>query len=94
VILLGQEHRAVVEQVRIRVVSVDEQNFRNVSASRPALDMDDNVERISDVGLDGAIGEVHAALQDATREPREALLRGVSMNGAERAGVSRVQELQ
>jgi len=56
--------------------------------------MDDNVERISDVGLDGAIGEVHAALQDATREPREALLRGVSMNGAERAGVSRVQELQ
>jgi hypothetical protein len=44
VVLLGQEHCAVVEQVRIRVVSVDEENFGNVSASRPALDLDDNVE--------------------------------------------------
>jgi hypothetical protein len=44
VIVLGQEHRAVVEQVRIRIVSVDEEYFGNVSPSRPALDMDDNVE--------------------------------------------------
>ena len=56
--------------------------------------MDDDVERISDVGLDGAIGEVHAALQNATGKPREALLRGVRMDGGQRAGVPGVQELQ
>ena len=46
VILLGQEHRAVVEQVGIRVVSVDQENFGNISASRPALDMDDHVQGV------------------------------------------------
>jgi hypothetical protein len=33
----------------------------------------DDVERIADVGLDGAIGEVHTALQYAAGESREAL---------------------
>src|SRR5713226_3776548 len=94
VILPGQEHRAVIEQVRIRVVAVDEEDFGNVSASRPALDMDHNIEGISDVGLDSPIGEVHAALQNTTCEAREALLRGVRMDGGQRAGVPGVQELQ
>ena len=93
-ILFGQEHRAIVEQVCLRIVSVDQENFGNVPASRPALDMDDDVERISDVGLDGAIGEVHAALQNTTCEPCEALLRGVRMDGGQCAGVTGVQELQ
>ena len=52
-IQLGQEHCAVVEKVRIRVVSVDKENFRNVSAPRPALDMDNDVEGIGDVCLNG-----------------------------------------
>ena len=50
-ILLGQKHDAIIEQVRIRVVSVDEEDFGNVSASRPAFDVDDDIEGISDVGL-------------------------------------------
>jgi hypothetical protein len=44
VILLGQEHGAVVEQVGIGVVSVDEENFGNVSASGPTLNVDNDVE--------------------------------------------------
>ncbi len=43
-ILLGQEHCAVVEQIRIRVVSVDQEDFGNVSASGPALDMYDHIQ--------------------------------------------------
>ena len=82
------------EQVCLRIVSVDQENFGNVPASRPALDMDDDVERISDVGLDGTIGEVHAALQNTTCEPCEALSRGVRMDGGQCAGVTGVQELQ
>lgn len=80
-VLFGKEHGPVVEQVRIRVVAVDEKNFGNVSAARPALDMDDDVERIGDVCLHGAERQLHAALQHATGEAREALLRRTCMNG-------------
>jgi hypothetical protein len=44
VVLFRKEHRTVIEQVRIRVVSLDEQNFGNVPAARPAFDVDDDVE--------------------------------------------------
>jgi hypothetical protein len=50
-VLLGQVNGTVVEQVRIRVISVDQENLGNVSAAWPALDMDDDVERIGDVCL-------------------------------------------
>ena len=74
-ILLGQKHDAIIEQVRIRVVSVDEEDFGNISASRPAFDVDDDIEGISDVGLNCTIRKVHAALQNTTGETRETLLR-------------------
>src|SRR5713226_2015417 len=93
-VLLGQEHRAVVEQIRIRVVSVDEQNLGNVSASWSALDLDYDVERISNVRLNGPVRKPNGALQNATGEPRESLLRGVRMNGGQRARMTRVQKLQ
>src|SRR5580704_12875716 len=94
VILLGQEHRAIVEQVGIRVVSVDKENFGNISAPRPTFDLDDDIERIGDVSLDGSVRKFDTALQDTTRETRETLLRGICVDRRERAGVSRVQELQ
>jgi hypothetical protein len=53
VVLLGEEHGAVAEQVRVGVVTVDQENFGNVSAARPAFDMNDDIERIRDVRLDG-----------------------------------------
>src|SRR6266851_1908313 len=94
VILLGQEHRAVVEEVRIRVVSVDQEDFGNVSASRPALDMYYHVQGVGDVRLNRAVRQFDPALQDAAREPREPLLRGVRMDRGQRARVPGVQELQ
>ena len=81
VILLGQEHRAGVEEVRIRVVSVDQEDFGNVSASRPAFDMYHHVQGIGDVRLYRAVRQFDPALQDAAREPREPLLRGVRVDG-------------
>ena len=53
-VLLGQEHCAVVEQVGIRVVSVDQENFGDVSASRPTFDMYHHVQGVSDVRLNRA----------------------------------------
>src|SRR5713226_6923968 len=90
VILLRQEYGAVVEQVRIRIVSIDEQDFRNVSAPWPALDMDDDVERLGDVCLDRPVRKVNAALQNTTREARETLLGGICVDRAWRSGVSGV----
>jgi hypothetical protein len=81
VVLLRDEHRTVIEQVRIWVVSVDEPNFGNVSASWPAFDMDDDVKRIGNIRLDGSERYLDAALQNTTREAREALLRRTCMNG-------------
>src|SRR5258708_2965147 len=93
-ILLGQEHGAAVEQVRSRGVSIDQENFGNVSVSWSALDKDNDIERIGDVGLNRAIREVHTALQNAGCEPREALLSGICMDGRQRPRVPGVQELQ
>jgi hypothetical protein len=62
VILLCQENCAVVEEIRIRVVTVDQQDFRNVSASWPAFDVDYDIERIRDVCLNRPVRKVNAAL--------------------------------
>src|ERR1700693_5435916 len=94
VILPGQKDRAVVEQVRIRVVSVDQENFGNVSPSRPAFDMYDHVQGVGDVRLNRAVRQFDPALQDAAREPREAWWRGVRRDGGKRPRVPGVQELQ
>jgi hypothetical protein len=88
------EDGAVIEQVCIGVVSVNEKDFGNVSASRPPLDLYDHIERVSDVRFNRAIGEVHAALQNTTGETRETLLCRVGMDGGQRAGVPRVEKLQ
>ena len=42
--------------------------------------MDDDVERIRNIRLDGAERYFHAALQDTTGEAREALVGGTRMN--------------
>src|SRR5258707_147625 len=56
--------------------------------------MDNDIERIRDVCLDRAVRQVHTALQDTTREPSEALLRGVCMDGGESAGMPGIEKLQ
>jgi hypothetical protein len=74
VVLFGKEHGAVVEQVRVRIVTVDEENFGNVSAARPTLDMDDNVKRVGDIGLDGSKAKVRPATTMATSERPRAMV--------------------
>ena len=89
-ILLGHKHRAIVEEVCVGVVSIDKEDFGNVSAARPTLDLNDDIEGVGNVGLDGPIGELDPALQDTTGEAREALLRRVCMDGGQRARMTSV----
>lgn len=91
-VLLGHEYRAIVEQVRVGVVSVDKEDSGNVSATRPTLDLNDDIERIGDVGLDRPIRELDPTLQHTTCEAREALLRGVcvdTVSGQDAASIKR-----
>src|SRR5215470_15839377 len=87
-------HDGVVEKMGIRVVSFEFENLRNESSSRPALDVNEDFERIANVGLDCPVRQFHSALQNATREARESLLCRVGMNCRERAGMARVQKLK
>ena len=44
------------------------QDFRNESSSWSAFKLNDDAERVADVGLDSAIKQFDAALQNAARE--------------------------
>ena len=86
--------RTEVEQIGVGIVAVDLKHFGDETASGAALDLHNNIQRISDIGLDGAVRKLDAALQDAAREAGETLLRGTRVDCRERSGVSGVQELE
>ena len=67
--------------VAFGIESLDFENLRNVSSSWPAFELNDDVERVADVGLDSAIGQFDAALENAARESRYCLLRGTGVDG-------------
>ena len=86
--------RTEIEQVGVGIVAVDFKHFGDETASRAALDLNDNIQRISDIGFDGAVWQFDAALQDAACEAGEALLRGTRVDRREGSRVSGVQELE
>ncbi|SRR5260370_11910595 len=65
-LLAGLIDYAEVVLVLIGVVTIDFDHFRNKASAWSQFELHDNVERISDVGLDGPIGQVNSALEDAT----------------------------
>ena len=67
--------------VALGIESSDFENLRNVSSSWAAFELDDDVERVADVGLDSAIGQFDAALENAACESRYCLLRGTGVDG-------------
>ena len=59
---LGRVNSAEVIGVGCRVVAGNFDDFGDKPASRSAFELEDDVERIADVALDGAIGEFDTAL--------------------------------
>src|SRR5882757_7561388 len=90
---MAVENATVAVFILVGIVALDFHDFGDASAGA-AFEMHDDVERIADVGLNGAVREVHAALQDAAGKSREALPRGGGVNGGKTAGVSGVEKLQ
>src|SRR3989442_649062 len=85
---------AKVEQVGIGVVVVDFEHFGDKPAARPTLDLDDDIKRIRNVGLDGAVRNLDATLQNAARKARKPLFRGAGVNGRNGSRVAGVQKLK
>ncbi len=56
--------------------------------------MHDDIYGISDIGFDGAIGQVHAALQNAAREAGQGLPCGSCVHGGKASRMSGVEKLQ
>src|SRR5664279_3364388 len=73
--------RSEVVAVRLRVVARDFEDFRDQTLSWPALQLDDDVQRIGNVALDCVIGQVDPTLQDATGKARQPLLGGGGVDG-------------
>jgi len=67
------ENESVVVFIPVGVVAVDFHDFGNEAPARPPLQMHNDVYGVTDVCLDRAIRQIHAALQYAARESSKAL---------------------
>ena len=88
------ENEAVVEFIAIGIVAVNFHDFGDEAPTGAAFEVHDDVDGITDVGLDGAVRQVHSALQNAAREAGQGLPCGSCVYGGEAARVSGVEKLQ
>jgi hypothetical protein len=91
---MAVENATVAILIFVGIVPLDFHDFGDEAPAGAAFQVLDDVERIADVALYGAVGQVHAALQGAARELGESLPRRGGMDGRETAGVSGVEKLQ
>ena len=66
--------------VSLLVVAANLKHFRNEPETWSTLDLDDDVERVCDIRLDGAVRYLHTPLQHACSKPRNALGRRICMD--------------
>ena len=86
--------RQSIERSPRRVRNAEFEDFGDKALSGTPLQVNENVQRIGNIGLDCDARQVHSALQDATRETREALLRRIRVNRGQSTGVTGVHELE
>jgi len=75
------ENKAVVVFIPVGIVAVDFHDFGDEAPAGAAFEVHDDVYGIADVCFDRAVGQVHTALQHATRESGKALLCGSGVDG-------------
>src|SRR5436309_2753085 len=80
--------------VSLRVVTMNLEELRHEAAGAPPFDVQQEVDRIGKVGLDGLIGQVDGRLECATHEARDGVVSGIGVDGAESSGMAGVQSLK
>ena len=93
-LLVTIENEAVVEFVAIGIVAMNFHDFGDEAPTGAAFEVHDDVDGITDVRFDGAVGQVHAALQNTARESGQGLPGGSGMYGGKAPRVPGVEELQ
>jgi hypothetical protein len=88
------ENETVVVLIAIGIVAVNFHDFGDEAPARPAFEVHNNIHGIADIGFDGAVGQVHTALQNAARESGQALPCGCGVEGRKAPRVSGVKKLQ
>ena len=91
---LDRVYRVKVKEVGVGIVMMDFKNLRDETPPGPSFHMDNKVEGIADIGLDGPVGKLDTALQNATGKARQALLCRIGVNGGKRPGMPRIEKLQ
>ena len=71
--LAGLIDDAEVVLVQIRIVAIDFDHLGNKAPAWSPFELHDDAKRISGIGLNGAVGQVNSALEDATGESCEGL---------------------
>src|SRR5258708_4105976 len=93
-LLVTIENEAVVVFITVGIVTVNFHDLGDEATARAAFEVHDDVDGITDVRLDRAIGQVNAALQNAACESGQCLSCGSRMDGGKAPRVSCVEKLQ
>lgn len=73
---------------------MDRENLGNEALARAAIEMYYDIERVSDIALDGPIREFNPTLENAARKPCKTLPRRRCMDCRETSRVTRIEKLQ
>src|SRR5689334_6340624 len=93
-LLLSNVKRGEFVSIRLRVVTLDFENFGHETLAGTAFQLDDDVQGVGNIAFDRVVGELDATLQDATGKARQALLCGRGVDGGKRARVPGIEQLQ
>src|SRR5579871_1146754 len=74
-------------------IAFDSKHLGDITPAMMALDVNEKLDGIGDMALDGPVGQFNAALQDATGETLQGLRSGVGVNGRDGTRMAGVQGL-
>jgi hypothetical protein len=90
--MLHLEYRPDQEALRVAVVSTNGQDFADNMAARLPLDMDDEINRFSDLRFGIGVGGPCVAKHDQIGERRRGFLRRIGVDGRQRTHMAGVKE--
>jgi hypothetical protein len=88
------ENRREVVTVGFWAVAANFDDLGDESRPWPALQLNEDVQRVSDIALDGSVWQFDSALEDTTREPGKGLRSGACMNRRKSSRMASVQQLE
>lgn len=83
-----------IELLRTAVIAIQLEDFADDAASWLSLDLDDQIDGLSDLGLHVLKGCLGVAAEDEVRKSSERLYGRICVNRSERSGMSGVERIK